>query len=352
MSENIRYFRLGLFVLVGLGLVIAGVLLLGGSQWFTQELPAETYLDESVQGLDVGSPVKYRGVQVGKVKSISFVVSDYDLAPADRDKYAGYVLIRMDLDPGKLPAAMHEQPQEVIERRAQAGLRVRMASMSLAGPAYLEVDYVDPSRSPTMKIAWQPRTLYLPSAPSTSTQVVSAIERLASQLERVQVDKLVQDLNRLVNDVDTAVQQAQIPKVTQEVTALVSELRTTNKQVQTVLGDPGLQKAVGQSAALVASAREASEQLNRLLSDPKLNQIMQGLADAAKQAGPAASDMRQTAQALQRTLVAAARDMERITTSLRNVAANLESVSQEARDNPSRLFFGEPPPKSNPGGRK
>jgi hypothetical protein len=65
MSAEARYFRVGLFMFVGIGLIGSCAVILGGQGLFQTPVPFETYFDESVQGLEKGSPVKFRGVSIG-----------------------------------------------------------------------------------------------------------------------------------------------------------------------------------------------------------------------------------------------------------------------------------------------
>ena len=63
-----------------MGAVIAGVIVLvviGSGRWFQPKLTIESYFNESVQGLDVGSKLKYRGVVIGEVKRIGFTYNKY-----------------------------------------------------------------------------------------------------------------------------------------------------------------------------------------------------------------------------------------------------------------------------------
>jgi paraquat-inducible protein B len=53
--------------------VIAGVLLFGGGKFFQEKLPYVLFFDSSVEGLNVGAPVIFRGVQIGQVKEISAI---------------------------------------------------------------------------------------------------------------------------------------------------------------------------------------------------------------------------------------------------------------------------------------
>ena len=61
----------GIFVLLGFALATGSIIWLGMSNYFEKGLYYVAYFDESVQGLDKDSPVKYRGVSIGRVESIN-----------------------------------------------------------------------------------------------------------------------------------------------------------------------------------------------------------------------------------------------------------------------------------------
>jgi ABC-type transporter Mla subunit MlaD len=69
--NKLSYFKIGLFVISASVLAIIGILVLGAGALFQRTALVETYIEESVQGLDIGSPMKFRGVQVGKVEEIT-----------------------------------------------------------------------------------------------------------------------------------------------------------------------------------------------------------------------------------------------------------------------------------------
>ena len=74
MSRPINYFKLGLFILIGFFFLASTVIILGAGKLFTRTITLETYINESINGLEVGSTVKYRGVKIGAVKRIGFVL--------------------------------------------------------------------------------------------------------------------------------------------------------------------------------------------------------------------------------------------------------------------------------------
>lgn len=71
MDDTRPLFRVGLLVLLGIGLLVVLTFLLGARRWFQPSVEVETYFNESVNGLEVGSPVKFRGVQIGEVSEVT-----------------------------------------------------------------------------------------------------------------------------------------------------------------------------------------------------------------------------------------------------------------------------------------
>ena len=112
-----------------------------------------------VNGLEVGSPVKLRGVEIGKVKEIAFVDAYYktDLR---------YVLVRVSVDVDMPVVIALAEIRHRLETEIAAGLRVRLAPQGVTGGSYLDCDYVDPEKFPAIPITWTPLMLYCPSAPS------------------------------------------------------------------------------------------------------------------------------------------------------------------------------------------
>ena len=79
MSLRANYYKLGLFVIGAVASGVAILLIVGSGRWFTPRLTVETYFNESVQGLDIGSKLKYRGVVIGDVTRITFTYTQYQL---------------------------------------------------------------------------------------------------------------------------------------------------------------------------------------------------------------------------------------------------------------------------------
>lgn len=188
MSQKANYFKLGLFVI---GALIAGIvvlLVIGSGRWFERKSTIETYFNESVQGLDIGSKLKYRGVVIGEVTKISFtyVVYQQDLPMAQR---ARFVLVESQINPrlvGGRAATGDLTTVEGAKAEVERGLRIRLTPQGITGTSFLELDYVDPPPA-VLPIAWTPNNVYIPSTPSTVSQFVNAASDIIDRLHRLDI---------------------------------------------------------------------------------------------------------------------------------------------------------------------
>src|SRR3982750_2650601 len=163
MSQTANYFKSGLFVT---GAVAAGILVLviiGTGRFFERKVITETYFKESVQGLDIGSKLKLRGVTIGEVTRISFTYTKYqqDLPITQRERY---VMVEAQLQPrlvGGRAAAGDMTNTENAQMEVEKGLRLRLAQQGITGLAYLEMDYIEPPPA-VLPIMWEPQNVYIP----------------------------------------------------------------------------------------------------------------------------------------------------------------------------------------------
>ncbi|WP_374444391.1 MlaD family protein [Stella sp.] len=355
-----NYFRVGIFVFAALLLIVAGVIVLGGGALFQRTVTIETYVEESVQGLDIGSPVRYRGVKVGSVSQITFVGTAYNLRPDDPRYFqvGQLVTVRMKLDVDAVGGSSSGQELEAIMRRLVAnGLRVRLASQGITGTSYLEVDYVPPERNPPLKISWTPDFFYLPSAPSVISRLSTAAEQVFTRLE-----------------------EAPLEKVIVEAGALLRELRDTNRQVQQLVAGEQVAGALADIGAatkrLRSLAAQADDNVGNVLIDlreisMRLNGFSQELATEfgggtlralARGLRETIAEVRQAAAGLPDTIATAGRatrradailatgqqDLETLLVNLTAISQNLKELTESAKRYPSQLLFGQPPRRSEP----
>ncbi|HZR02016.1 MAG TPA: MlaD family protein [Burkholderiales bacterium] len=327
-ARRARHIRLGVFILGAVFIALIFVIAFGAGFWFRPRVTMETYFDESVQGIDVGSPLKFRGVTVGEVSHIGFTYTQYE-----QDKPAvqrrRYVLIEASLRPRELTGQLGTIDRKLINAWIQRGLRVRMAAQGLTGTYYLELDYVDPQRNPPLPIDWTPDNLYIPSTRSAVTQIVSGAEALMRKLERANIDELFVNLNGLMLTINQTLQALQTERMGTQVVELLGEVRETNRKLQSVVANPAWQTLPKDAAATLSSAR-------RLLENPELPRTIDRL-------GKTIEDFDRAAGRLDRALVGPERDLPMILDNLRQTTENMRDLTATLRRSPSTAIFGEVP---------
>jgi len=172
-STQANHWKLGLFVLVGIGASIGALFWLSAERFHREAFPAITYFDESVQGLDVGSPLKFRGVTVGTVSKIT-IAPDHRLVEVTADIYVDAVR-SLGISSGA-PDPKSGQPF------MPENLRVQLVAAGITGVRFLEVDFFDPERYPPPPLPFKPPWNYLPSAPSTLRSLEQAALEFANRL--------------------------------------------------------------------------------------------------------------------------------------------------------------------------
>ena len=157
--------------------------IIGTGRWLKPRVTMETYFNESVQGLDIGSQDEIsRRERSARSRESAFTYVHYELDKpmAERKRY---VLVEAQLEPrlvGGTRRQRHREPRVDARSKSRRGLRVRLAPQGITGTSYLEVDYVDPAQNPVLPIDWVPDNIYIPSAPST----VSAVRQCRQRYHR------------------------------------------------------------------------------------------------------------------------------------------------------------------------
>ena len=166
-----NHWKLGLFVVAALATMVAVTFWIGAQRFERESFQAISYFDESVQGLDVGSPVKWRGVTVG-------TVSDLTVAPDGR-----HVQVTSDIFVDALTRLGLEVPQQG-QAFIHPNLRVQLASVGITGIRFLQTDFFDPERHPPPPLPFEPPWNYVPSTPSTLKSVEEVGARDPEQASR------------------------------------------------------------------------------------------------------------------------------------------------------------------------
>lgn len=236
MATKANYFKIGVFVIGATVILIAGIIVLSAGVLTRESLLFETYIDESVQGLSVGSSVLHRGVQIGTVKQITFLPMGYARAmkygsDAYR-QYSRYVLVIMAIDRSNFPLMAGDSTiRDIVNGWVKEGLRLKLTYQGITGISFIEADYVDPQRFPEdeLLVTWEPDNIYIPAAPSLFKNLVDSIDSILLTLKNIDFAGTSATLTETLANLNNVMNEAQVPKMREELVGLISDLRVTNQ---------------------------------------------------------------------------------------------------------------------------
>ncbi|MCX5644156.1 MAG: MlaD family protein [Phycisphaerae bacterium] len=403
MDAKPHYFRIGLFVLAALTLIVVAIILFGAGLFAPEKLHVESYFADSITGLSVGSPLEFRGVQVGQVEQIGFVGSEYSLDPntAAGARFASCVRVVSGVLRSKLPEPSYPHAEALLSRMVDQGLRVRVSSNLLTQQAYLEADLLDPNRFPAEPVPWQSKYPVIPSAPGEFTTMKDSIDKILTQLQGIDAKGLSNSLEKVFTALNTAITEADIAQLSRDAHGLLRisqqkvealEMAKINASAQQFLAS--LNQAVDEANVpqLSRQIRGILAQMDRKLSavdaeriNADLERLLTSLDRAVVDANvPALSGQTQTFIAELRTtnkylqqlfaipegvphppnvpeavaklnqalvnfnaLVSTERPgIERVLSDLREITDSLKELISTVEQNPSELLFSKPPKRS------
>jgi ABC-type transporter Mla subunit MlaD len=325
MASKNASLRVGMFVTGAIIGILALVFFLSGSV-LHPGLKYETYFQESVQGLDVGTAVKFRGVSIGAITEIGLVTAEYPPTNGAEKNLKVYrqVVVRFQVDPRKIGGAVN------IKQAIAHGLRVQIAPQGITGLAYLELTFVPPAQYPIQEVPWTPDSPVVPSIPSTLTQVQDAVTQILSSFSKVDFGKLVDQVTQLTAALD------------QEVTT--GDAHQALAHANTLLGNLNTQMQAADLPGTTAAVRNLVDgaQTRQIIS--QLNQTTQQLSKVSAQLPALISASQATVAQANETTADLQAQMLPILQNLKSATASLDALTQQLKSNPSQVLLGAQPP--------
>lgn len=320
MSKKINPTSVGLFIIVGVALGVAGLLLFSTSKWFRKTQQIICYFDESLTGLQEGAAVRYRGVAIG---SVSRVMVRFNQAP---DDFAMPVLIEFEerLLMERMPDAQYAFSADGMEERIAGGLRATLESESLlTGVLYIGLD-IHPNAPPPRFHQVEPIYLEIPSQP---TQIQVLLKNLAS----LDVRAITTNINNLITKLDASVGRLDVQQISDKLTHLLTS-------VDRLVNSPDLTNAL---ASLTPTLRQYEELGAKLTA--RVDPLADSLTNSLAQADLALAQLRGAGENLRLILApdaAIRNDLELALQQLGTAGQSIAELVDFLKRNPNALLTG------------
>lgn len=291
-NSNPNYFRLGVFVLAAIGVLIAVILIFGSGQLFKKSFMVETYIKQSVTGLDTGAAVRFRGVKIGQVTEIGLSGDIYeDEVPFQERRQ--YVVVRMQI----IGEAVNE---DLIKEFVKNNLRAQVKSQGITGVNYIEFNFTPSANTyEPLPYSWKPKYPVIPSLPNQADQIIEGIQKMIDAMNHLNINGTQEKFDALLGNLNML-----------------------------MAGDGK------DNQGLVRSVKEMNIVLERIANvtdKDELNILMRELIG--------------TMVALRQTVTSMQGDTQLTIENLKQTSEQLNEFSRIASQSPSSLIWGEPPPK-------
>jgi paraquat-inducible protein B len=288
---------IGGFVVLAVGILAASVVIFGSGDLFKEKREYVLYFDGSVKGLSVGSPVLFRGVQVGTVKSI--VIRSYV------KEHKAYIPVFIEIYPEKFQLVGEGAKTEDWNKNwktnlpelIKLGLRAQLVSESLiTGQLAIELE-VRPD-SPIVLRNLDKDYPEIPTIPSTIAQLFKELEKIDLGEINERLESILSGLDQLVNNPELKGSMVELHGLLKDVRIVVDNLNAKigplTDNLNGTLNDARnlLNTADGELKPLAENLNTTLEDFSKLardadaLLDPSLSYeletTLQSLSEAAR----------------------------------------------------------------------
>lgn len=325
MASHKTKFTVGLFVFFGIIIAVFAFIWLGMSHFLEKGQYYAIYFNESVQGLDIDSPVKYRGVPIGRVVKI-------EVAP---DSKLIEVIVKIDSG-----------------WKLDSNIVAQLSVVGITGNMLIELDLKgkgEPDKSPVLN--FPSKYPIISSKPSNISEIMQGIDDLLSQIRTIDLkgisgkiketldnfNKMIADANikalsknleLSLEDIGNIVEKKRWDRILSSVEEAMKRLESMVSKADRSMGKldtsfstieritTGNEKTIDQA---ITDFKTAMEKVNRLLDTG--NSMITGADDTVYQLG---------------------QSLDEIAKNIQQATDNLNRITDIIADQPSQLFFGEP----------
>jgi phospholipid/cholesterol/gamma-HCH transport system substrate-binding protein len=294
MARQSTNLIIGLFVILGGLLGVAAIIWVGATSYFQKGETYVSYFDESVQGLQLDSAVKFRGVEVGRVEKIS-------VAPDNR----------------LIAVVMKINMQDDLQKNAVAQLR----AAGITGIMFVDLDLKkpgEPSLGP--KIDFPSEYPIIDSRPSEMHRIVAGINEVVEKFKKIDPKAISDQLLATTKALEDFIKSKQIASMLTRLDATAGNLERLTARADQALEGHSLEKVLEDARETLSGARTLVATVNDQITAMNLPATLGKARDIT-------------------------RNLQATTDTLRHSSETLEMLLQRLYERPSDLLFGKPPKK-------
>ncbi len=321
MAKRTNATVVGVFVVGAIAVLVAAILVLGSGQWFGAHYRFVCFFKGSVNGLRVGAPVKFRGVQIGSVVAIRINVAGAQIPEQiTRARVRTFQLpVIIELDENQLVGLGGRRrtvTSSLLDNLIGAGLRARLSMESiLTGLLYVELDFFPDTPAHLVLKPGQSKYHEIPTIPTQFEVIRESAMHALARLDKVDFEGMALSMKEAATAIRDVAQSEQLKSTLVSLSATLESLQKTSAAARRDLD--GLNAGM---RPLVASLEKTSDQATLVLQQTR--STLTSLQESINPNSPAIYNLSRAAASL-----------DKASRAVRNLANDLQR-------NPSMLIRG------------
>lgn len=333
MKTKISPAFVGAFVIGAFALGIIALLSFGGMSFFSKPQRFLVYFDESIHGLDAGSPVKLRGVRVGRVATLNIRYDQQN----NRSVVAVVCEFSRDVVTDNKGVVIDVASRSELQTMIDRGLRAQLGTLGLAtGLLYVELDFKDPKEYPADPKLTDPRYVVIPWVRSVVSEFQASATEILANVKKIDFDGLSREIKGLLAD-----GRKQLAGL--DLKGTVEQWKRTGAQVEAVASSPEIKQVLVNLNGAMTDLRKTIARL-----DSQIEPSSQALAATLKEARAAMQTFDAAAAATQKFFAGNAALGDEVTVALQQLgdaAASVSRLAEFLERNPNALIVGRKRPE-------
>ncbi|MDD5169324.1 MAG: MlaD family protein [Syntrophales bacterium] len=316
MARSASKFTLGLFVIIGVMIGVVFMIWVGASKYFEKGEIYVTYFDESVQGLQVDSSVKYRGVEVGRVMKIR-------VAPDNR----------------LVEVVMKIQLKDLVK----ADLVSQLKSAGITGIVFIELDRKEESETVLGPgLAFKTEYPIIASRSSDIKQIMAGLSDIYEKIQMVDFEGISNQTKKAAKSVDEFFNSRHLAGAIQNLESGSAVLESTMQKIDKLMAEGKIDLVIVEAQKTLAETRQLVARLKEEVRAMKLT-------EKSEKAGRLTESLERLTDNLDRRTQKVSGNMETVLRKIRQNSEQLNNLLEKLQNKPSDLIFGGPVPSDDTG---
>ena len=267
MGKRVSPTAIGIFVVGSFALVVVAIIVVGSGNLFKKPVRFVCMFQGNVNGLRIGAPVKFKGVQIGTVEEIKLTLkpSEGELKPDIKELRLPVVIgidRKMITESG---GSGHALTQPGLDEMLARGMRAQLEAESLlTGLLYVDLDLHPNAPLNLALVPGSGDLREIPTVPTNLEEIQKQATDALAKLDHIDLNKMVESITNAADSINHLTDSQDLKDTLASLKQAVPNLNLTITSLRATLNN-----ANDRITPLVASLQKSSEEANATMKDTR-----------------------------------------------------------------------------------